>query len=109
MKKTLLCAAVGMISSSLSHAATENKFKTDEVLFGAAYYDEYSPHDRLDKDIKMIKEAGINIVRIAESMRGSVEPQDGVYDFHYIDRVLDAMHKAGIKVIIGKPIYAVPT
>jgi beta-galactosidase len=109
MNKTLLCTAVGMVVSSLSHAATKNKFKTDEVLFGAAYYDEYSPHDRLDKDIKMMKDAGINIVRIAESTWSTVEPQEGVYDFHHIDRVLDAMHQAGIRVIIGTPTYALPT
>lgn len=36
-----------------------------ELLFGAAYYDEYMPYDRLDKDIEMMKKAGINTVRIA--------------------------------------------
>ena len=38
-----------------------------KLLFGAAYYDEYMPYDRLDKDIEMMKKAGINTVRIAES------------------------------------------
>jgi beta-galactosidase len=38
-----------------------------------------------------------------------VEPQDNVFDFSHIDRVLDAMHKGGIRVIIGTPTYAVPT
>ena len=39
-----------------------------ELLFGAAYYDEYMPYDRLDKDIEMMKKAGINTVRIAEKV-----------------------------------------
>ena len=30
-----------------------------KLLFGAAYYDEYMPYDRLDKDIEMMKKAGI--------------------------------------------------
>jgi beta-galactosidase len=38
-----------------------------------------------------------------------VEPQDGVFDFVHIDRVLNAMHKGGIQVIVGTPTYAVPT
>jgi len=80
-----------------------------KLLFGAAYYDEYMPYNRLDKDIAMMKSAGINVVRIAESTWSTVEPQEGVYDFSHIDRVLNAMGKAGISVIIGTPTYAVPT
>ena len=38
----------------------------DTVLFGAAYYDEYTPNDRLDQDIALMKAAHITIVRIAE-------------------------------------------
>ena len=82
---------------------------TNQLLFGVAYYDEYMPYERLDKDIVMMKEAGINVVRIAESTWSTMEPQQGVFDFSHIDRVLDAMHKAGIKVIVGTPTYAVPT
>ena len=57
----------------------------------------------------MMKEAGINVVRIAESTWGTLEPQDGMFDFSHIDRVLDAMHRASIGVIVGTPTYAVPT
>ena len=79
-----------------------------ELLFGAAYYDEYMPYDRLDKDIEMMKKAGINTVRIAESTWSTCEPQDGVFDFSHVERVMDAMEEAGINVIIGTPTYAVP-
>lgn len=81
----------------------------EKLLFGVAYYDEYMPYDRLEKDVAMMKEAGINVVRIAESTWGTVEPQDSIFNFKHIDRVLDAMYKAGIKVIIGTPTYAIPT
>jgi beta-galactosidase len=80
-----------------------------KLLFGVAYYDEYMPYERLEKDVKMMQESGINFVRIAESTWSTVEPQDNVFDFTHIDRVLNAMHKGGIKVIIGTPTYAVPT
>jgi beta-galactosidase len=106
MKKTgfffaaLFCLSVTALAQSPS---------IDKLLYGVAYYDEYMPYDRLDKDIDMMKVAGINVVRIAESTWSTVEPQEGVFDFSHIDRVLNAMHKAGIKVIVGTPTYAVPT
>ncbi|KOY14621.1 beta-galactosidase [Paenibacillus xylanivorans] len=81
----------------------------DKLLYGVAYYDEYMPYERLDKDIQMMKDAGINVVRIAESTWSTHEPQSGVFDFSSVDRVLDAMHAAGIQVIVGTPTYAVPT
>ena len=81
----------------------------NKLLYGVAYYDEYMPYERLDKDIQMMKDAGINVVRIAESTWSTHEPQNGVFDFSSVDRVLDAMYDAGIQVIVGTPTYAVPT
>lgn len=81
----------------------------EKLLFGTAYYDEYMPYERLGKDIKMMKKAGINTVRIAESTWSTCEPQEGVFDFSHVERVMDAMEEAGIGVIIGTPTYAVPT
>jgi beta-galactosidase len=80
-----------------------------KLLYGVAYYDEYMPYERLNQDIQMMKEAGINLVRIAESTWSTHEPQNGVFNFTSVDRVLDAMHEAGISVIVGTPTYAVPT
>jgi beta-galactosidase len=81
----------------------------DTLRYGAAYYYEYMPQDRIEKDVRLMKAAGINTVRIAESTWGVWEPRDGVFDFSGLDRVLDAMGGAGIGVIIGTPTYAIPT
>lgn len=81
----------------------------DKLLYGAAYYDEYMPYDRLDKDIEMMQAAGMNVVRIAESTWSTCEPQPGVFDFSHVSKVIDAMEKAGMYVIVGTPTYAVPT
>ncbi len=81
----------------------------DTLRYGAAYYYEYMPQDRLEKDVKLMKEAGINTVRIAESTWGVWEPRDGVFDFTKLDKVLDAMERAGIGVVVGTPTYAIPT
>jgi beta-galactosidase len=80
----------------------------DKFLYGAAYYDEYMPHDRIGADVAMMKAAGLNVVRIAESTWSTLEPQPGVFDFTHVDRALDAMEGAGIHVIVGTPTYAVP-
>lgn len=78
------------------------------VLYGVAYYSEYMPTDRLDKDIEMMKAANISVVRIGESTWSLYEPQDGKFDFAWMDRVLNKMQQAGIKVILGTPTYSIP-
>jgi beta-galactosidase len=109
-RRILALSALAALSTAgtLCAQATQPK-ALQTILFGAAYYDEYSPSDRLDEDVRMMKATGITVVRIAESTWGTLEPQDGVYDFAHVDRVLDAMDKAGIKVIVGTPTYAIPT
>lgn len=81
----------------------DNKF-----IFGAAYYEEYLPCDRLEQDMALMSEAGVNTIRIAESTWSVEEPEPGTYDFSHVDRVIDAAERYGINVIIGTPTYAVP-
>lgn len=83
--------------------------KTDKLYFGAAYYSEYLPYDRVEKDMEMMEKAGMNVIRIAESTWSTLEPQEGVYDFTHIDRMLNAAACHHISVIVGTPTYAVPT
>ena len=80
----------------------------NRLLFGTAYYPEYMTYERTDQDIAMMKAAGMNTVRIAESTWSTLEPAEGVFDFSYIDRVLEKTEKAGMLVIVGTPTYAVP-
>lgn len=83
------------------------KYK-DKLIFGAAYYDEYMPCERLEQDIKMMADAGFNTIRIGESTWSVEEPSPGIYDFSHIDRVIDAAERHGLYVIVGTPTYAVP-
>lgn len=83
--------------------------RCNDILFGSAYYLEYMPEDRLEKDIAMMKEAGMNVVRIAESTWSTLEPKEDVYDFSFIDRVLEIAKKEDLWVIIGTPTYAIPS
>jgi beta-galactosidase len=91
---------------------TEQPFapsKMGTVLYGVAYYPEYMPSDRLDKDVEMMQKAGITVVRVGESTWSSWEPRDGDFQFAWMQRVLDRLHQAGIKVILGTPTYSIPT
>ncbi len=94
------------MASVLPISAQDPKFST--VLYGVAYYHEYMPYERLDKDIQMMKDAGINVVRVGESTWSLFEPEEGRFEFAWMDRIIDKMHQAGIKVILGTPTYSIP-
>jgi beta-galactosidase len=82
--------------------------KMETILYGAAYYAEYMPYERLDQDVQLMQQAGLTVVRMGESSWGLWEPEDGRFEFAWMDRVIDRMQKAGIKVILGTPTYSVP-
>jgi len=103
----LACASLGAQTNPAAKATLD--FPT--VLYGAAYYNEYMPGDqaaRLDKDVALMKDAGLNVVRMGESTWSLWEPEDGRFEYAWMDRVVDAMGKAGIKVIMGTPTYSIP-
>lgn len=83
-------------------------FKFDNVLYGASFYEEYMPYDRLEQDIKLMEDAGLSVVRLGESTWSSWEPEDGKFEFAWMDRIIDRLHKAGIKVVFGTPTYSIP-
>ncbi len=83
--------------------------KTDKLYYGAAYYDEYMPYERVETDFKLMREAGFNLIRIAESTWSTWEKREGEFDFTSLDRMLDGAEKYGLSVIVGTPTYAVPT
>jgi beta-galactosidase len=96
-------------SSSSARTGPDLEFPT--VLYGVAYYNEYMPGDqaaRLDEDVALMKTAGLNVVRMGESTWSLWEPEDGQFEYAWMDRVVDAMGKAGIKVILGTPTYSIP-
>ena len=78
------------------------------VLFGAAYYHEYQPYERLKKDLDLMAEAHFNVVRVGESVWSTWEPENGRFDLDWLLPVLDGAHERGIAAILGTPTYAVP-
>ena len=88
------------------------------VLFGAAYYHEYQPHDflpddqqtqeRLKTDLDLMADARFTVIRVGESVWSTWEPDNGRFDLDWLQPVLDGAHERGISVILGTPTYAVP-
>jgi beta-galactosidase len=103
--KYLLSFSVLMLAVAGINAQTQ-KFNT--VLYGVAYYHEYMPYDRLEKDVELMQDAGISVVRLGESTWSLFEPEEGRFEFAWMDRIIDRMGKAGIKVILGTPTYSIP-
>jgi beta-galactosidase len=112
-----LCAAATFLPLTvLAHTPASDSARQPDVdfptvLYGAAYYNEYMPGDpqaRLEKDIALMKAAGLNVVRMGESTWSLWEPEDGRFEYAWMDHIVDAMGKAGIKVILGTPTYSIP-
>ncbi len=79
----------------------ENIVAGNTILYGAAYYHEYMPYERLDKDIQLMQEAGLSVVRLGESTWSLFEPEEGRFEFAWMDRIIDRLHKAGINKQVG--------
>jgi beta-galactosidase len=105
----LALMALPCIAQQVPATAATAPGRMSNVLYGAAYYSEYNPYERLDKDVALMKAADITVVRMGESTWSLWEPEDGEFKYAWMDRVVDAMGKAGIKVIMGTPTYSIPT
>ena len=80
----------------------------DTFLYGAAFYEEYMPADRLEKDVSLMEQAGLNVVRVGESTWSLWEPEDGRFEYAWMDRIIDRLRRSHIRVIMGTPTYSIP-
>ena len=85
----LLASLLAMPLLANAQGKSNAVYHFDKPLYGAAYYSEYTPTDRLDEDIQLMKKANLSVVRIGESTWSLYEPQDGVFRFDWMDRILD--------------------
>lgn len=101
-------SVIFFLLSIIAIVVTAQSTRMNNVLYGAAYYHEYMPSDRLAEDLKLMKESGISVVRVGESTWSLFEPREGEFEFAWMDRILDGLHANGIKVILGTPTYSMP-
>jgi beta-galactosidase len=78
------------------------------IYVGADYYPEHWTPDRWETDLKMMQEAGFNVVRVAEFSWALFEPEEGKYEFDWLDRWLKLAAKYNIRAIIGTPTAIMP-
>ncbi|MEO6534010.1 MAG: beta-galactosidase [Pseudolysinimonas sp.] len=68
------------------------------IAFGGDYNPEQWDPEVWEEDIALMKEAGVNLVSVGIFSWALLEPTEGVYEFGWLDRVLDLLHGAGIRV-----------
>lgn len=78
------------------------------MLYGVSYYPEHKSKEELKWDLKLIKESGINTVRMGEFSWCRMEPEEGKYDFSWLDPVIEELGQAGIRTIVGTPTACPP-
>ncbi|MFO7610882.1 MAG: beta-galactosidase, partial [Clostridia bacterium] len=78
------------------------------MIYGTDYYPEHWPEDRWPEDLRLMKEANINTIRIAEFMWSAIEPSEGLYDFTLLDKIIGLAVSAGMDIVLCTPTAAPP-
>ncbi|MAP64319.1 MAG: beta-galactosidase [Microbacterium sp.] len=68
------------------------------MLYGADYNPDQWPEEVWDDDVRRMNEAGVNIVSLGIFAWSRIQPAEGVWDFGWLDRVIDTLHAGGIRV-----------
>jgi beta-galactosidase len=78
------------------------------IAVGTAWYPEQWPEVRWDADLAMMKATGFNTVRIGEFAWSRMEPEEGRFDFAWLDRAIAAAARHGMMVVLGTPTASPP-
>jgi len=81
---------------------------TVPLLLGVDYYPDQTPESLWEEDAHKISEAGLTNVRIAEFAWALMEPAEGKFDFAWLQRSVDILHRSNRGVILGTPSAAPP-
>lgn len=78
------------------------------LAFGGDYNPEQWPEDVWPEDMALMREAGVNLVSVGIFSWALLEPAEGTYEFGWLDRVLDLLHKNGIRVDLANATASPP-
>lgn len=78
------------------------------LFLGTDYYPEQWPREMWSRDVELMKEARINIVRLAEFAWSWLEPSPGKFSFDWLDEIIEKLGAKGIKVVLGTPTGTAP-
>ncbi len=77
-------------------------------MLGICYYPEHWPEAQWASDAKEMYDLGLTYVRIAEFAWSRLEAEPGTYTFEWLDRAIDTLADAGLKVIMCTPTATPP-
>lgn len=79
-------------------------FKENELITtGVYYYPEHWPENQWERDIKNIANAGFEFIHMAEFAWVFMEPEEGRFEFEWLDKAIALAGKNGLKVILSTP------
>ncbi len=80
----------------------------DGLAYGGDYNPEQWPEEVWAEDVRLMQQAGVTTVSLGIFSWGLLETADGVYDFGWLDRILDLLHAHGITVALATPTASPP-
>lgn len=78
------------------------------MQLGVCYYPEQWPQERWREDARLMNQAGISLVRIAEFAWALMEPSEGLYSWDWLDLAIETLAGEGLGVILGTPTASPP-
>ncbi|MBT2415070.1 beta-galactosidase [Streptomyces sp. ISL-12] len=86
-----------MISTLLSRSGgPDDDDRTPRLLFGADYNPEQWPREVWDEDVRLMREAGVNVVSVGIFSWARLQPGPDQWDFGWLDEVMDLLHANGV-------------
>ncbi len=83
-------------------------FPSPRLHLGAAYYPEHWPEERWPEDIRLMRGAGLTVVRMAEFAWSTLEPSAGEFELDWLERIIGLLAAGGIASVLGTPTAAPP-
>jgi beta-galactosidase len=68
------------------------------MAFGCDYNPEQWPREVWEEDVRLMQEAGVNLVSVAIFSWALLEPEEGRFEFGWLDDILELLTAGGIKV-----------
>ena len=99
-KKIICCLMSALIASSAIWAQTSWFNDKDLTLTGVYYYPEHWDESQWERDFKRMHELGFEFTHFAEFAWGQLEPEEGRYDFKWLDKAVALAAKYDLKVIM---------
>jgi beta-galactosidase len=68
------------------------------MIYGGDYNPEQWPEEVWDEDVRLMREAGVNLVSLGIFSWAKLEPRPGEYDFGWLDRIIGLLYENGVMV-----------